>query len=88
MDTSPSQSDAEIAIALRKRSLMFWLTAAKEQPSAKVVIPNSKPVCGRFVSMDAQEQRVRIDVLQTPIGTYEHVVLRGGDVDALELTLG
>ena len=48
----------------------------------------SKPVCGRFVSIDAQEHRIRIDALQTPIGTYDQVVLRGDDVDAMELTLG
>jgi len=31
---------------------------------------------------------VRIEALETPLGTYDQVVLRGSDVDALELSIG
>lgn len=37
--------------------------------------------------MDAQEQRIRVNALHTLVGTYDQVVLRGTDVDALEFTL-
>ncbi|KAG0213081.1 hypothetical protein BGX28_005102 [Mortierella sp. GBA30] len=80
-------SDAEIAIDLRQRSLLFWITASQEQLVTKIVIPDSKPVQGTFIAMDAQERRVRINALQTPLGTYDQVVLRGTDVDALEFCL-
>ncbi|KAF9905672.1 hypothetical protein BX616_000957 [Lobosporangium transversale] len=80
-------TDQEIAINLRKRALLFWLAAAKGASPCTVIIPDSKPVCGTFVAMDSHEQRVRINALQTPIGTYDRVVLRGSDVDALELSM-
>jgi hypothetical protein len=48
---------------------------------------HSKPVQGTFIAMDAQEQRIRINALHTLVGTYDQVVLRGTDVDALEVTI-
>ncbi|KAF9936923.1 hypothetical protein BGZ75_006035 [Mortierella antarctica] len=80
-------TDNEIATALRQRSLLFWIAASQQHLAAKVVIPNSKPVQGTFIATDAQERRIRINALQTPLGTYNQVVLRGSDVDALEFSL-
>ncbi|KAF9398060.1 hypothetical protein BGX21_008211 [Mortierella sp. AD011] len=80
-------TEQQIAINLRKRSLMFWLAASKEQPECSIVIPDSKPVKGSFIAMDTQEHRIRINALQTLLGTYDQVVLRGRDVDVLELAL-
>ncbi|CAO3564439.1 unnamed protein product [Mortierella alpina] len=80
-------TDSEIAIALRQRSLLFWIAASQHNLATTVVIPNSKPVHGTFIATNAQERRIRINALQTPLGTYNQVVLRGSDVDALEFTL-
>ncbi|KAI1316865.1 hypothetical protein EDD11_009355 [Mortierella claussenii] len=85
--TTTTSTEQELALALRERSLLFWLAASKETPECTVVIPNSKPAQGTFIAMDAQEHRIRINTLQTPLGTYDQVVLRGSDVDALELSL-
>ncbi|KAF9292336.1 hypothetical protein BGZ74_000246 [Mortierella antarctica] len=76
----------DMAMALRQRSLLFWLHASTNSCPAKILIPDSRPVLGTFIATDAQEHRVRIDALQTPLGTYEHVVLRGSDIDAIELS--
>ncbi|KAF9357497.1 hypothetical protein BGX26_003628 [Mortierella sp. AD094] len=84
---STDRTEQQIAINLRKRSLMFWLAASKEQLECSIVIPDSKPVQGSFIAMDTQEHRIRVNALQTLLGTYDQVVLRGRDVDALELAL-
>ncbi|KAI7823562.1 hypothetical protein BC939DRAFT_451364 [Gamsiella multidivaricata] len=87
MDTDSTRTDQEIAIALRKRSLLFWLAVAQHKSKCTALVPDSKPVQGIFIAVDAEERRIRINTLQTPLGTYDQVVLRGNDVDALELAL-
>ncbi|KAG0286534.1 hypothetical protein BGZ96_009373 [Linnemannia gamsii] len=81
------KTDSELAMTLRQRSLRFWIAASQECYLAKVTIPDSKPVNGIFIATDTQEHRVRIDRLQTPLGTYDKVVLRGSDIDAIEFSL-
>ncbi|KAF9900143.1 hypothetical protein EC991_007823 [Linnemannia zychae] len=81
------KTDSELAIALRQRSLHFWVAASQENYAATITIPDSNPVSGAFIATDTQEHRVRIDRLQTPLGTYDKVVLRGSDIDAIEFTL-
>ncbi|KAF9091759.1 hypothetical protein BGX23_004858 [Mortierella sp. AD031] len=81
------KTDSEMAMALRQRSLRFWIAASQENFPAKITIPDSKPVNGVFIATDTQEHRVRINRLQTPLGTYDKVVLRGSDVDAIEFSL-
>ncbi|KAF9425113.1 hypothetical protein BGZ94_007829 [Podila epigama] len=80
-------SSSDMAIALRQRSLRFWLHASTHPSQVTIHIPESRPVRGTFIAVDAQEHRVRINTLETPIGTYSHVVLRGTDIDAIELPL-
>ncbi|KAF9439256.1 hypothetical protein BGZ76_007457 [Entomortierella beljakovae] len=84
---STDKTENQIAIALRKRSLSFWLSTSKEKPECLIIIPDSKPVTGTFIAMDSQENRVRINKLQTLLGTYDQVVLRGNDIDVLEISL-
>ncbi|KAF9119147.1 hypothetical protein BGW39_000528 [Mortierella sp. 14UC] len=81
------KTDSELAMALRQRSLRFWIAASQKNYSASITIPDSKPVNGMFIAVDTQEHRIRIDRLQTPLGTYDKVVLRGSDVDAIEFSL-
>ncbi|KAG0375868.1 MAG: hypothetical protein J3R72DRAFT_519076 [Linnemannia gamsii] len=81
------KTDAELAMDLRQRSLRFWIAASQENYHATITIPDSKPVNGVFIATDTQEHRIRINRLQTPLGTYDKVVLRGSDVDAIELSL-
>ncbi|KAF9151372.1 hypothetical protein BG015_006760 [Linnemannia schmuckeri] len=81
------KTDSEIAMELRQRSLHFWIAASQESYPAKITIPDSKPVNGVFIATDTQEHRIRINRLQTPLGTYDKVVLRGSDVDAIEFSL-
>ncbi|KAF8945478.1 hypothetical protein BGZ47_002542 [Haplosporangium gracile] len=81
------KTDSEFAMELRRRSLRFWIAASQESYPAKITIPDSKAVNGVFIATDTQEHRIRINRLQTPLGTYDKVVLRGSDVDALEFSL-
>ncbi|RUP02631.1 hypothetical protein BC936DRAFT_140618 [Jimgerdemannia flammicorona] len=49
---------------------------------------HSAIVKGTFVATDSENNRFRINGLQTPMGVYERAVIRGTDVDVLEIELG
>lgn len=40
------------------------------------------------MATDSESNRFRINNLQTPIGIYECAVIRGADVDVVEVKLG
>lgn len=70
--------------------LVIWLQIpATKYIDALYSLDNygSNPVNGVFIATDTQEHRIRIDRLQTPLGTYDKVVLRGSDIDAIEFSL-
>ncbi|CAG8713930.1 3307_t:CDS:1, partial [Cetraspora pellucida] len=40
---------------------------------------------GNFQATDAMESKFRFDNWESPVGIYEHVVIRGTDVRVLEI---
>ncbi|KAI8096955.1 uncharacterized protein BX664DRAFT_325262 [Halteromyces radiatus] len=72
---------------LKSRYLSFWLSMNTQQPQITVHLPQGTIVQGTFKATDAENNRFRIDKLETPMGVYEHSVLRGSDIDVLEFNL-
>lgn len=42
-------------------------------------------VSGQLVAADSECNRIRVDNLQTAMGAHKHAVLRGTDVDKMEV---
>ncbi|SAM08899.1 hypothetical protein [Absidia glauca] len=72
---------------MKDRYLGFWLSMNELAPKVSLHLPQNTLVKGTFKGTDAENNRFRIDHLETPMGVYEHSVIRGSDVDMLELHL-
>ncbi|KAL0079798.1 hypothetical protein J3Q64DRAFT_1851539 [Phycomyces blakesleeanus] len=72
---------------LRSRYLSFWLNVTKEMPMATLEMHGNTTVQGKLCGTDSQNNRFRIDQLESPIGVYDHVVVRGSDSIQLASTV-
>lgn len=58
-----------------------------EQRRADFLVHDKSHVVGTFKAIDAESNRVRVNQLQTPNGTYESAVLRGSDIEVIDFDL-
>ncbi|KAI8332320.1 hypothetical protein BC941DRAFT_437243 [Chlamydoabsidia padenii] len=72
---------------MKDRYLSFWLSMNTMQPTVDLHLPQNTLVQGIYKGTDAENNRFRIDKLQTPMGVYERSVIRGSDIDMLEIHL-
>ncbi|KAI9303381.1 hypothetical protein BJ944DRAFT_268501 [Cunninghamella echinulata] len=72
---------------LKEKYLAFWLSMNRETPNVKVHMAENTIVTGIYKGTDAENNRFRIDQLQTPMGIHDRSVLRGGDIDMMEFKL-
>ncbi|KAJ2959778.1 hypothetical protein NQZ79_g4758 [Umbelopsis isabellina] len=70
---------------LRKRSLQFWLEVNKRKPNMTAELYQNVTVSGQIVAADSECNRIRVDNLQTAMGAHKYAVLRGTDVDKMEV---
>ncbi len=45
---------------------------------------NSTVIKGKFEAVDANETKFRFENWESPVGIYDHVVVRGSDIEILE----
>ncbi|RHZ53042.1 hypothetical protein Glove_452g9 [Diversispora epigaea] len=69
---------------LRQRSLLFWLDMCQNKPNVIVKLYENTVVQGKFNSVDTSENKFRFDKWESPVGIYDHVVIRGTDIKTLE----
>ncbi|RIA81632.1 hypothetical protein C1645_836685 [Glomus cerebriforme] len=88
MDLLTSQenndNDQKIRALLRQRSLLFWLEANKRKSNIIARLYENTVIKGKFEAVDANETSFRFENWESPVGTYDHVVIRGGDIEVLE----
>ncbi|RUS18647.1 hypothetical protein BC937DRAFT_88496 [Endogone sp. FLAS-F59071] len=87
-DPTPIPTQESALSILRERTLSFWLQATQQKPDVKARLFQGTTIEGTFVATDSESNRFRINNLQTPIGIYECAVIRGTDVDVVEVKLG
>jgi hypothetical protein len=69
---------------LRDRYLQLWLNVIQDQPNATIYMHGNNIVQGKLCGTDSENNRIRIDQLQSPLGIYERAVIRGNDVNVIE----
>ncbi|ORZ25926.1 hypothetical protein BCR42DRAFT_401224, partial [Absidia repens] len=79
METTP--------VDMKDRYLSFWLSMNKLSPNTTLHLPQNTQIKGTYIGTDAENNRFRVDKLQTPMGVYERAVIRGTDVDMIEIQL-
>ncbi|CAB4422870.1 unnamed protein product [Rhizophagus irregularis] len=87
MDTSTlltSHDDQKIRALLRQRSLFFWLELNKRKSNTIARLYENTVIKGKFEAVDANETSFRFENWESPVGTYDHVVIRGSDIEVLE----
>ncbi|PHZ12503.1 uncharacterized protein RHIMIDRAFT_282299 [Rhizopus microsporus ATCC 52813] len=75
-------SDAEEK--LRDRYLQLWLSTIKESPTATFQLHGGITVQGKLRATDSENNRFRVDRLESPMGTYDRAVIRGTDINVIE----
>ncbi|KAI8993614.1 hypothetical protein BDB01DRAFT_832403 [Pilobolus umbonatus] len=68
--------------SLRDRYLQVWLNAIKNKSKVTFHM-HGTVVTGKLCGTDSENNRFRVDHLETPMGTYEHTVIRGEDIDRM-----
>lgn len=77
-------SDAEEI--LRDRYLQLWLNVVNDQPNVTLHMHSNTLVQGKLCGTDSENNRFRVDHLQSPLGVYDKAVIRGTDVNMIEWT--
>ncbi|KAI8047243.1 SMN complex, gem-associated protein 7 [Gilbertella persicaria] len=72
---------------LRDRYLQLLLHVTKEAPKATFYMHGGTTVQGNLRGTDSENNRFRVDQLESPLGLYEHAVLRGTDIDMIEYSI-
>ncbi|KAI8386972.1 hypothetical protein BD560DRAFT_383383 [Blakeslea trispora] len=72
---------------LRDRYLQLWLQAVQERPQATFYMQGNTVVKGILCGTDSENNRFRVDQLESPLGLYERAALRGTDIDRIEYRL-
>ncbi|ORX60618.1 hypothetical protein DM01DRAFT_1380909 [Hesseltinella vesiculosa] len=81
----PPSDQATEADEARQRYLSFWLQMNKLQPKVTLNMAENTSVQGIYKGTDAQHHRFQVDQLETPMGTIEHAVVRGNDIESMEI---
>ncbi|CAG8530833.1 10661_t:CDS:2 [Ambispora leptoticha] len=79
------KSNKETLANLRQRSLLFWLDVARHKPKTIAKLYENTTIQGNLQGTDAMESKFRFDNWESPVGVYDHVVIRGTDVQLLEI---
>lgn len=80
--TQAQMSDAKDI--LRDRYLQLWLNVVKETPKVKLHMHGGITVEGKLCATDSENNRFRIEQLESPLGVYQKAVIRGDDIDVIE----
>jgi len=80
---TPAPLPPEEAYERRRRTLEFWRNAMGAPVTLRM---REDTVCsGELLAVDADQTRLHIARLATPMGTYPHATVRSGDVLCVEL---
>ncbi|CAG8773588.1 24052_t:CDS:2 [Racocetra persica] len=77
--------NSKAAAILRQRSLLFWLDLSQKKPKTTARFYENTVIQEKFQTTDAMESKFRFDNWESPVGIYDHVVIRGTDVRVLEI---
>ncbi|KAI9349353.1 hypothetical protein BD770DRAFT_394911 [Pilaira anomala] len=69
---------------LRDRYLHLWLQVVKTQPDSTIHLHSNTVVKGKLCATDSENNRFRVDRLESPLGVYEKAVIRGTDINWIE----
>lgn len=69
---------------LKDRYLQLWLNVVKNQPDATFHMYGNSIVQGQLCGTDSENNRFRVNRLQSPLGVYEKATIRGTDVNTIE----
>ncbi|CAG8507209.1 422_t:CDS:10 [Diversispora eburnea] len=84
MEEKLTETEQRAISNLRQRSLLFWLDMCQNKPKMIVKLYENTVIQGKFNSVDTSENKFRFDKWKSPVGIYDHVVIRGTDIKALE----
>lgn len=70
---------------LRDRYLQLWLNLIQQEPIATFHLHSNCTVQGKLCGTDSENNRFRVNQLKSPLGIYEKAVIRGTDVNRIEL---
>ncbi|CAG8449194.1 16601_t:CDS:2, partial [Acaulospora morrowiae] len=84
-ENTKNQSEQSAISNLRQRSLLFWLDLIQKKPNTTVTLYEKTVIQGKFEAVDALETKFRFDKWGSPVGIYDHVVIRGTDIQVLEV---
>ncbi|KAI8875792.1 hypothetical protein K501DRAFT_289211 [Backusella circina FSU 941] len=70
---------------LRSRYLRFWVNVANDKPDSRFLMHGHGSVQGKLVGTDSENNRFRVDQLESPLGMYNKAVIRGTDMNVLEI---
>ncbi|KAI7906605.1 uncharacterized protein BX663DRAFT_497061 [Cokeromyces recurvatus] len=69
---------------LRDRYLQLWLNVTDTKPQCKFHLYGGTVVQGELIATDSENNRFRVNQLESPLGIYNKVIVRGTDVDWIE----
>lgn len=69
---------------LRDRYLQLWLNVTQDQPDSLLHMHGNSVVQGKLCGTDSENNRFRVDQLQSPMGVYDRAVIRGSDINMIE----
>lgn len=70
--------------ALRDRYLQMWLQVVKNEPNATFEMHGGTKVEGQLCGTDTENNRFRVNQLQSPMGTLDKAVIRGSDLNSVQ----
>ncbi|CAG8660411.1 727_t:CDS:2, partial [Paraglomus brasilianum] len=72
---------------LRKRTLLLWITITQKKRQTLAKLYESESLKGQLTAADVMETKFSFDDWESPMGTYDHVVIRGTDVQYLDIEM-
>lgn len=72
---------------LRDRYLQLWLHAVQEAPKTTWYMHGGSIVQGTLRGTDSENNRFRVDQLESPLGIYDRAIIRGTDIDMIEWSI-
>ncbi|CAG8655641.1 3297_t:CDS:2 [Paraglomus occultum] len=72
---------------LRKRTLLLWITITQQKRQTLAKLYENTSLKGQLTATDVMETKFSFDDWESPMGTYDHVVIRGTDVQYLDIEM-
>lgn len=69
---------------LRDRYLQLWLQTVHDGPRSTLYMHGGSVIQGTLRGTDSENNRFRVDQLESPLGTYDRAIIRGTDIDMIE----